>query len=130
MAHTGKNATFAFNGTTYSTSDCLGPGTLNDSISEVIYQCSGLDKAAAGTRSVTFSTSLSLAQTDTTKWSALVPGATGVFEAHPAGDTSTYLEIEATDALITRANKTWGPNAIIAIDLSIRLQDITLQAAT
>lgn len=130
MADTGKDAGFSFNGTAYTSADCLGPGTLNDSINEVIYQCSGLDKGAAGTRSITFSTSMALAKTDTTKWGALTPGATGVFEAHPAGDSSGNLEVEATDALITRANKTWGQNAIINIDLTIRLQDITLQAAT
>lgn len=126
----GKLASFSFAGTVYNSDDCLQGWTLNDSINEVIYQCSGLDKAAAGTRSVTFNASLALAASDTTKVSNLSPGSTGVFEAHPAGDTSGYQEIEATSAMVITANRSTAPNSIISLDVTIRLQDITIQAAT
>ena len=130
MADTGKNAAFTFNSVVYDADDCVQSWTLNDSINEVVYQCGGYDKGAAGTRSATFSTSLALSQTDTTKHQALYPGATGAFEAHPAGDTATYIEITSTSALITSANTSAPVNGIITIDLTIRLNDITLATAT
>lgn len=130
MPDTGKLGSFSFDGTVYDEDDCLSGWTLNDAINEVVYQCGGYDRAAAGTRTATFSISLGLAQDDTTKLTALYPGATGAFEAHPAGDTATYLEITATDSLITVANKSAPINGIITLDLTIRLQDITLGTAT
>ena len=129
MADTGKLASFKFNGTLYDADDCLQSWNLADSINEVVYQCNSYDKGAAGTRSVVFSGSMALAKTDTTKVGAIYPGATGAFEAHPAGDTGTYIEITSTSALVTRADKSSGPNAIITLDFSIRLNDVTIGAA-
>ncbi len=127
---TGKNASFSFGGTVYDADDCVSNWTLNDAINEVIYQCGGYDKGAAGTRSATFSVTLALAAADTTKVGALVPGGTGAFEAHPAGDTATYQEITATEALVTQATRSAPQNGVITMDLSIRLNDITLGTAT
>lgn len=130
MADTGKNASFSFDGTVYDQDDCLSGWNMNKSVNEVMYQCGGYDKAAAGTKAATFSISLALAATDTAKLQALAEGAMGAFEAHPAGDTATYMEITSTDALITQANVSAPVNGIISIDLQIRLNDWTLAAAT
>ena len=130
MPATGKLASFSFAATVYDEDDCVSGWSLNDSINEIIYVCGGQDQAAAGTRSTMFNVSLGLAATDTAKVIALYPGATGAFEAHPAGDTDTYIEVTATDALITVANKSAPSNGIITLDLTIRLNDVTLGAAT
>jgi hypothetical protein len=95
-----------------------------------VYQCGGYDKGAAGTRSITFAVSLALSVTDVMKINALYPGATGTFEAHPGGDTPTYIEVVSTSALITQANKPMPVNGILSIDLVIRLNDVTFQAAS
>ena len=126
----GKNASFTFGATTYDADDCLQSWALNHAINEVVYQCNGYDKGAAGTTSATFSTTLALAASDTTKVSALDAGSTGTFSAHPAGDTAGYQEITASDALVVSSNRSTGPNAIISMDVTIRLQDITLSTAT
>ena len=130
MADTGKNASFSFGGTVYDEDDCLQSGGLNDSINEVIYQCNGMDKAAAGTRTVTFTCSMALAADDVAKIAALKPGTTGAFEAHPAGDTPGYQEVIATEALVTAFNRSWSANGIITGDVTIRLNDVTLATAT
>lgn len=130
MAVGGKLASFSFGGTLYDADDCLQGWDLNHSINEIVYQCNSLDQAAAGTESAVFSVTLALAASDTTKVSALKPGTTGAFEAHPAGDTSGYQEITATDALVTQSNRSTAPNSIIAMAVTIRLQDITLATAT
>ena len=129
MAASGINASFALGGTTYGAADCLQSWQLNHAIQELIYQCSGVNKAAAGAVDVTFSTSLALAASDTTKHAALDAGSTGTFAAHPASDVTGYIEITATDALVTRSNTTSGPRSIITYDITIRLQDITLAVA-
>jgi hypothetical protein len=130
MADTGVNASFKFGATTYDSDDCLSGWNLNDAIQEIVYQCGGVERAAAGPRVATFSISMGLDATDTAKVIALYPGAEGAFEAHPAGDTATYIEITATDGLITQANKSAPQNGIITLDLTIRLQDITIGTAT
>jgi len=130
MAASGILASFKLGATTYSAADCLQSWQLAHSIQELIYQCSGVNKAAAGAVDATFSVSLALAASDTTKHAALDAGSTGAFEAHPGGDSSGFIEITATDSLVTRSNTTSGPRSIISYDLTIRLQDITLSAAT
>lgn len=130
MADTGKNQSFKFGSTTYTASDCIQSGAINDAVNEVVYQCGGYDKGAAGTRSITFAVSLALSVTDVTKINALYPGATGTFKAHPGGDTPTYIEVVSTSALITQANKPMPVNGILSIDLVIRLNDVTFQTAS
>lgn len=130
MPDTGKLASFSFGGTVYDEDDCVGGWSLNDAINEIIYQCGGQDTAAAGTRSTTFSASLGLEATDHAKITALAPGTSGAFEGHPAGDTATYIEVLATDSLVTVANQSAPANGIISLDVTIRLNDITTQAAS
>lgn len=130
MAVSGKLASFTFNSVTFDETDCLQGWNLNDAINEIVYQCNSYDKGVAGTRTVTFSGSMALDATDTAKLAALTPGATASdFEAHPAGDTATYVEITSTDALCVSANQTTAPNAIYTIDFTIRLNDVTIGAA-
>lgn len=130
MPDTGKLASFSFAGTVYDEDDCVSGWSLNDAINEVIYQCGGQDQAAAGTRSTTFSVSLGLAANDVTKVNALAPGTSGAFEAHPGGDTAGYIEVTATDSLVTAANQSAPVNGIITLDVTIRLNDVAIGTAT
>ncbi|MFW6069653.1 MAG: hypothetical protein ACOC9X_01295 [bacterium] len=130
MADTGKKASFSFDETVYDQDDCLSGWNLADQINEVVYQCGGMDRGAAGTRSAVFSISLALAADDTDKVSALEPGNEGAFEAHPGGDEAGNIEVIATDALVTVANKSAPVNGMITMDVTIRLNDVDLGAAT
>ena len=130
MADGGKLASFSFAGTLYDADDCLQGWDLNDSIQDIVYQCNSYDKHAAGTRSISFRASLALAKTDATKVAAFSPGTTGIFEAHPGGDSSGAIEIRATRGVVVSAPVSSGPNNIIAIDVEIALDDITYAAAT
>ena len=129
MAVSGKLASFTFNGVTFNADDCLQGWNLNDAVNEIVYQCNSYDKGVAGTRSITFAGSLALAAADTAKLAALTPGASAAdFEAHPAGDTATYVQVSSGEALCVSTNQTTAPNAIYTVDFSIRLNDITIAA--
>ena len=130
MAVDGKNASFVFAGTTYDSDDCLQSSSLNASVAEVLYFCSGVEKMVTGTKTITFSASLALSATDTTKVAALDEGSTGSFEYHPAGDTSNYIENTSTRATVTSNNITATPNAVVLMDVTFRLDDLTRSAAT
>ena len=126
----GKLAAFTFNSVTFNADDCIQGWNLNDAINEIVYQCNSYDKGAVGTRSVTFAGSLALDATDTAKVAALTPGVTVAdFEAHPAGDTATYVEVTSTSAMCVSANQSTAPNSIYTIDFTIRLNDVTIGAA-
>ena len=129
MAASGKNASFSFAGTVYGAADCIQSWQLNNAIAELVYQCSGFDKAAAGAQTATFTTSLALSASDTGKISALDAGSTGAFIGNPAGDTTGYIEATGSAALVTRSNLLSGARNIITYDLTMRLNDLTLQAA-
>jgi len=129
MADGGKNASFKFGAVTYDADDCLQGWDINDAIQDIVYQCNGYDKHAAGTRAITFRASLALAKTDTTKVTAFAPGTTGAFEAHPGGDTAGYIEITATKATVISAPLSSGPNNVIAIDVELALDDVTYTTA-
>lgn len=130
MAHSGKNASFSFAGVVYDADDCLQGWDLSQAVSDVIYQCNGYDKHAAGTQAVTFRTSLALAKTDTTRITAFTPGTTGAFEGHPGGDTAGYIEAETVKATVLSANVGAPMNGFIAIDLELGIDDITWGAST
>ena len=130
MPDTGKLASFKFANEVYDEDDCLSGWSLPDAINEIVYQCGGQDQGAAGTRTTTFSASLGLNANDVAKVTALAPGAKGAFEAHPGGDTPGYIEVIASDALVTVANKSAPSNGIITMDITIRLNDVTIGAAT
>jgi len=130
MADTGLLESFSFGGTVYDSDDCLQSTGLQDAISEVVYQCGGQDRAGVGSRSSTFTVSLALAKTDTAKLAALAPGATGAFEYHPGGDSAGNIEVTATEAIVTSAPISTGPNSIITLDVTFRLNDITIGAAS
>ncbi len=130
MATSGKNASFSFATVVFDADDCLQSWDLNSAVVDVVYQCDGYDKHAVGTKSASFRTSLALAATDTTRVTAFAPGTTGIFEAHPAGNTATYIEIEVAKATVISANLTAPINGIIAIDLELALDDIDYGVST
>lgn len=131
MATSGKLASFKVGSTVYDSDDCVSGWAINDMVNEIVHQCGGYDQAVGGTRSVTFTASLGLSATDTAKISALAPGAAvTTFEAHPAGDTATYIEITSTDGLIVSRNISAPANGIITLDVTIRLNNVTFGAAS
>jgi len=130
MATPGKNASFNFATVLYDADDCLQSWDLSSAINDIVYQCNGYDKHLPGTKALTFRVSLALAATDTTKVSALAPGTTGAFEAHPAGDTATYIEVRATRAQVNSANISAPINGVITVDAEFGLDDVTYAAAT
>jgi len=129
MAIGGQNASFQFAGTTYNADDCLQSWDLQSSINDVVYQCNGYDKHASGTKAISFRTSLAFAATDSTKHQAFTPGTTGAFEAHPAGDTATYIEITASRATVISAPMSAPVNGIISLDIELALDDVTYTTA-
>lgn len=130
MADSGKNAEFTFATVVYDADDCLQSWDLSSAINDIVYQCNGYDKHLPGTKTMMFRVSLALAATDTTKVTALAPGTTGAFEAHPASDTATYIEVRATRAQVNSANISAPINGVIAVDAEFALDDITYAAAT
>ena len=73
---------------------------------------------------------MALDATDTTKVSALASGSTGTFEAHPGGDTATYIEVTSTNATVIQSNISAETNGVITLDVTIALDDVTYQAAS
>lgn len=131
MPDTGVNAKVLINTTTFTTTDCIQSNAINDAINKVIYICGGYDKAAAGSRVVTFTFSVALAKTDVTKINAVAPGTVlTAFEAHPGGDTAGNIEIISTDGIIESRPINWGPNSMIAMDVTVHLNNVTFQAAS
>jgi hypothetical protein len=130
MATGGKNAAFSFATVVYDADDCLQSWDLNNAINDIVYQCNGYDKHTVGAKTATFRASLALASTDTTRVTAFAPGTTGIFEAHPAGDTATYIEIEVAKATVISANMSAPINGIIALDIEFALDDIDLGVST
>jgi hypothetical protein len=126
----GKSQAFIFNGTTYDADDCIQDGGLDDAINEVVYQCNGMDKSVAGTRSAMFNVTLALEKTDVTQINALNPGDTGALVIYPAGTTAGNIKYSAAAAIVETANFSLPVNGFYSVDLSIRLNDITIGAAT
>lgn len=130
MADSGKNAAFMYGGTTYDADDCLQGWDLSDAVQDIIYQCDGKDKHAAGTEAISFRTSLAIAATDTAKISALAPGGNSTqFNAWPGGNTTNYIEVTCTKAHIITRSMSAPMNGFIALDVEIGLDDATYSAA-
>lgn len=130
MAADGKNAAFIFGATTYDSDDCLQSSSLNASVAEVVYFCSGVEKMVTGTKTITFSASMAMAASDTTKVAALDEGSTGAFTYFPGGNTAGYIKDTSTRATVTANNITATPNAVILMDVTFRLDDLTRGTAT
>jgi hypothetical protein len=130
MAESGRNAAFTFATVVYDADDCLQGWDLNSAINDITYECNGYTKHLIGTKVATFRAALALSATDTTKVTALVPGTTGAFEAHPAGDTLNYIEIEVARAQVNSANISAPMNGVIAVDVEFALDDIDYGAST
>jgi len=130
MTISGVNQKVKFGTTTLTKASCIQDSGLDDAINSVIYQCNGFDKGVAGTRSAVFNLTLAIGATDDAKITAFAPGATGTFDAWPGGHVATYVQITAASAMVISANKSSPVNGILSADISIRLQDITIKAAT
>jgi len=129
MATGGKNAAFLFGAssataTTYNADDCLQGWDLASSINDVVYQCNGYDKHAAGTKVISFRTSVALNSSDVAFTSAFSPGSTGWWRGAPFGYTTDYLMIAASKSTIISAPISAPVNGICSIDLELALDDV------
>jgi hypothetical protein len=129
MADSGKNSSFIFAGQTYDSDDCLQGWDLNQAVADATYLCDGYEKHAGGAKTISFTVSMALAATDSTKLSYLVPGTTGTFTAYPAGLTTNYIEVTSTKATIITSNVTAPINGFIAADVTIGVDDLTVGKA-
>ena len=124
----GKDAQFIFAGQTIGAAQCLADSGYSDNIERVIYQCSGLDKTAPGTRQVTFDASFALSATAVVLLNAIDPGTTGTFLYQPSGTTATYTKVTASKATSLSCNISSPVNGVITCDLSIGLDDIVISS--
>ena len=129
MANSGTRASFTWNTTAFTSANCIQSWDLASSINDIVYQCNGYDKHAAGTKAVSFRTSIGLNSTDVALIQGFAPGTTAAWEAHPGGDTTTYIEVTATRGLIISAPISAPVNGIITVDLDIALDDISYTCA-
>ena len=124
------NGKFIFGSTTFDADDCLQSWDLDWSVEDVTYSCNGATKHLAGDVNAVFSCTVALAATDTTKVGALEPGTTGAWTGYPGGSTATYIKYTATKGTVISAPITAPVNGVIAVDVSIALDDCTDGAAT
>lgn len=130
MATAGNLARFSWDGVDYTTEHCLQSWDFNNAINDIVYQCAGYDKHLGGTQNVSFSVSLALDATDTTKITALAPGDTTTqFAAYPTGYTTNYIGITSTDGLVLTNNLTAPINGIVSMDVTIALNNVTIAKA-
>ncbi len=129
MADTGLGGSFSLGGTVFDSDDCVQSMQLTKTINGVTYICDGHTKTAEGEGTATFTASLALAKDDTATQTALERGAAGAFEYHPKGDVVTYLEYTSTNGIVVTSNISSAPGAIIMLDVTINLDDLTSGAA-
>ena len=129
MADAGKLAGFTWNTTAFTSASCIQAWDLASSINDIVYQCNGYDKHAAGTKVVSFRTALALNSTDAALVSGFAPGTTAAFEAHPGGDTANNIEFTATKGTVISAPLSAPINGIITMDIEIALDDVTYSCA-
>ena len=126
----GKLAAFNFDGIDYTTAHCLQSWDLANAINNIVYQCNGFDQNAAGTQATVFRVSLALSADDTTRVSAFTPGEqTTQFEAYPAGQTAGNVEVLSTSAQVNTANVSAPINGIIALDVEIALNNVSMASS-
>lgn len=127
----GNAAQLTFGGTEYH---CVTRFSWSGSVQEAVVQCSsstgGQTRRAAGPANDQFSFDLALDAGNTAVAIALKRGETGAFEFHPEGDTATYLEFTATNAVILQSSLAGGPGQPNMLSLTIGIDgDLTVQAA-
>ena len=130
MATSGKNASFSFGGTVYDADDCLQDWNLDKSVEDITYYCNGRTKHLAGNADAVFTSTLALSADDTGKIGDLAEGSTGAWEGHPGGDTAGNIEYTSTKGTIINAPVSAPQNGVIAIDVTIALDDLTESVAT
>ncbi len=128
---TGALAEFTFGGTQYL---CLTDYSWNGAVEEAVGQCSSATGAqtfrVAGAPNDVFSFNVLIGSQDTTELNALKRGTLGSFEFHPEGDTALFIEMTATQALISQSNlaASTGSLTILALTMGI-IGDLTIAAA-
>ena len=130
----GDKASFSFGGTTYQ---CLTNYSWSGSVQEAVATCSGSSGAvthrAAGATddTFTFDVILDAGATGITTLNALKRGTSGAFGFHPEGDTATYIEFDASNAIVTSSNLGGGTGALGILSITIGIDgDLTIQAAS
>jgi len=135
MAYTGKNANFYF-GTSWGASHCIQSMDITDNLNDIIYQCSGYDKHAIGTRAIMVRVSMAMPSTGATSLMGYIyPGAEStqaVFRpmGHSTASDQQRLKYSATKTQCNRADIGAPINGIVLADFEFALDDVTIGAAT
>lgn len=117
-------------GTTYSATDCIQVASFTNGKEDITYRCGGDYAHLAGTSTITLDFSIALLATDTAKVTALAPGATGIAEYHPFGDTASYIEHTTTKATVMKADLSDAAGKVVNLDVTLVWDDVTSTAAT
>lgn len=119
-----------FAGTTYDSDDCIQVASFTNGKEDITYRCGGDYAHLAGTSNIMLDFSIALAANDTTKVSAFAPGATGIAEYHPFGDTAGNIEHSTTKATVMKADLSDSAGKVVTLDVTLAWDDVTSKAAT
>lgn len=119
-----------FGGTTYGSSDCIQVASFTNGKEDITYRCGGDYAHLSGTSNIMLDFSIALAATDTTKVSALAPGATGIAEYHPFGDTAGNIEHTTTKATVMKADLSDSAGKVVTLDVTLAWDNVTSTPAT
>jgi hypothetical protein len=105
---------------------CLQGFTLNWSVQENTYFCSGTMKGEPGVHDRTISGQVILDADDTAALAKLTPGYVYTdLKAYPAGDTIGNIGGTSTDGYVQAAPRSAQRGGLYTIDLTIRLNNYT-----
>ena len=119
-------------GTTYCASNghCIQVASFTNGKEDITYRCGGDYAHLAGTSSIMLDFSLALAATDTAIVTALAPGATGISEYHPFGDTAGNIEHDTTKATVLKADLSDAAGKVVTLDVTLVWDNVSSAAAT
>lgn len=129
MSGIGNNVSLSFDGTSLT-----GIKSVEESsdVAMAVSQYAGQahDKNFAGTHNTTLTVNFEIAATDVTLLgTTLARGNTGAVEYYPFGNTATYIKITSTNGTIGASSFSTPVNGIIAGNVTIHLDDYTIEAA-
>ncbi len=123
---------------TFASTDylCLTDWQMSSDIEIAVARCSGASgatvvKIPSSGVNTTFTVNI-LAEDDwVTELNALVPGATGAWEAHPAGDVAGKIEITATEAIVRSRGLAVTVDGLAVLSVTFEINGaITIQVAS
>ena len=127
---TGINAVFIFGGITFNADDCIQNTGINTTLQIPQYQCSGVMKNVVGTKAFVFNYTIVVSATNDSFVTALDVGSTSTLTYQPYGTTATYQKYTSTRGIAASQNISAPVNAVVTVDGTINLDDLTIGANT